>query len=69
MAAQKYRAAWNPKTHEGRIKLETEDGDKILMQLDNPAEFTAVLTMLATSEEIRIRDGFVQTGSELIDGD
>lgn len=69
MAAKKYRAEWNPKTHEGRIRLETDDGDKIMMQLDNPSEFTAVLTMLATSKEIRMRDGFVQTGSEAIGGD
>jgi len=67
VAAKKYKAAWNPKTHEGRIRLETGDGEKIMLQIDNPAEFTAVLTMLATSEEIRMRDGFIQTGSEAID--
>lgn len=69
MAAKKYKAAWNPETHEGRIRIETDDGDKIMLELDNPAEFTAVLTMLATSNEIRMRDGFVQTGSEAIDDD
>lgn len=69
MAAEKYKAAWNPETHQGRIRLETGDGDKIMFELDDPAEFTAVLTLLATSEEIRMRDGFIQTGSEAIDGD
>ena len=68
MAAKKYKAAWNPETHEGRIRLETSKGDRIMLELDNPAEFTAVLTMLATSEEISMRDGFIQTGSEEIDG-
>ena len=45
----------------------TGDGDKIMFELDNPAEFTAVLTMLATSDEIRMKDGFIQTGTEDID--
>ncbi len=67
MAAKSYKAAWNPETHEGRIRLETGDGDRIMLELDNPAEFTAVLTMLATSDEIRMRDGFIQTGTEEID--
>jgi len=67
MAAEKYKAAWNPETHEGRIRLETGKGEKIMLELDNPAEFTAILTMLATSEEIRMRDGFIQTGTEDID--
>jgi|GEM_PF-4447715 len=67
MAAKSYKAAWNPETHEGRIRLVTGDGDKIMFELDNPAEFTAILTMLATSDEIRMRDGFIQTGTEEID--
>ena len=68
MAAEKFRAAWNPTTHNGRIRLYTEDDEKVLMEFDDPAEFTAILTLLSTSEEIRIRDGYVQSGVEEIDG-
>jgi hypothetical protein len=69
MAAEKYKAAWNPETHQGRIRLETSGGEKVMLELDDPAEFTAVLTILATSDEVRMRDGFIQTGSEAIGDD
>lgn len=69
MAAEKYRAAWNPTTHTGRVKIYTGRGDRVLYEFDDPAEFTAVLTLLASSDEIRIRDGYIRTSDEPIDGE
>ncbi len=69
MAAEKYRAAWNPDTHEGRVRLYTDDDEKLMLEISDPAEFAAILTLLNTSTEIRLRDGFIQSGVEAIDGD
>jgi len=64
-----YGAAWNPKNNRGVIYFENIEGQKTRIELQDPGEFTAVLTILATSSDARIEaNGTVRSGREDLDG-
>ena len=69
MKIDKFKAAWNPETHVGRIRLYTNRDDKQMLEVPDAAEFTAMVTLLSSSEEIELKHGWLQTGTEPIDGD
>lgn len=69
MEIEKFKAAWNPETHEGRIRLYSDRDEKHMLEVSDPAEFTAMVTLLSSSEEIELKHGWLQTGAEAIDGD
>lgn len=60
----KFRAGWNPQQNRGRIRFGSDDGRTMNLDLDNPAEFTAILTILSSSEEVTFEDGILSTGTE-----
>lgn len=66
---KKYRAGWKPNTNEGQIRLQNPQGQTKTLNLSDPAEFAAVLTILATSDAAGISDaGVLWSGPEDIDG-
>lgn len=66
----KYRASWNPAQGHGAISIATTSGPKPPFNFKDPAEFTAVLTILATAEKAAITpDGLFVTGTEDVDGE
>lgn len=46
MDIKKYRTTWNTQTNEGTIDFVLENDEKGAITFDNPAEFTAVMTVL-----------------------
>ena len=68
-AIDRYRAGWKPDTNEGRIQFKSTAGQTESLVISDPAEFAAILAILATSNSAtRSDDGFIWTGAEAIDG-
>lgn len=66
---EQYRAGWKPNSNEGRIQLRSPTGQSIQIDLGDPAEFTAILTILATSNAAAVSDdGVVMSAAEELDG-
>lgn len=59
-----FRAGWHPQQNKGRIKFRAIDGGTATLDLDNPAEFTAILTILNSSAKVTIEDGIIWSGTE-----
>lgn len=65
----RYRAGWKPNTNQGRIKFRSTTGQTRHIDITDPAEFAAILAILATSNSATIDDnGVIYTGAEEIDG-
>ncbi len=65
----RYRAGWKPNTNEGRIHFRSTTGQTEKIDISDPAEFTAILAILATSNSATITDnGVIWSGAEEIDG-
>lgn len=62
-----FRAGWRPGSDEGRIFLKTASGEKEELTLNNPAEFTAVLTLLYSAKRAGIKNGVIWTSIEEVD--
>ena len=69
MEIEKFKAAWNPETHQGRFRLYSDRDEKLNLEIGDAAEFTAILALLSSSDEIELKHGWLQTGSEAIDGE
>lgn len=63
----KFRAGWHPGQDKGRIKFRTDDGQNLNLDLANPAEFTAILTILTSSTKVTIENGVIWSGAEDVD--
>jgi hypothetical protein len=63
----KFRAGWRPNDDKGRIWFQTADGKSKNLDLGNPAEFTAILTLLSSAKEVTIDEGVIWTGAEEVD--
>jgi hypothetical protein len=62
---EQYRAAWNPGTKSGIIFFRSTERNNMRLEFHDPAEFSAVLAILTTSDDARINDdGTIQTGAE-----
>lgn len=62
-----YRAAWNTRPNQGLIDVQATDDSTQRFRFENPAEFTAVLTILESSQTAFFNgEGSVFTGPELI---
>ena len=66
----KYRASWNPVRKIGAISISTKSGKRHKIDFPNPAEFTALLTLLATSERAGYDpNGLIFSDTEEVDGE
>ena len=64
----RYRAGWKPGTNQGRIQFRSTTGETKHIDINDPAEFGAILTILATSSSATIaNDGIIWSGAEEID--
>jgi len=59
-----FRAGWNPQQKKGRIYFRSDDDRTINLDLDDAAEFNAILTILSSSEDVRVEKGIIWTGAE-----
>ncbi len=66
---KEFRAGWHPNSNQGRIWFKTADGQTKNLDLENPAEFTAIVTLLSSAETVTIDKGIIWTGAEKVDGD
>ncbi len=66
---KKFRAGWRPNSDQGRIWFKTADGQTTKLDLGNPAEFAAIVTLLSSAETVTVDNGVIWTGPENIDGD
>lgn len=67
---EKYRAGWHPGTNRGQILVHFSTGTNKKINFENPAEFTAVLQVLATAEKVVVdKAGTIWTGTEDVDGE
>ena len=66
---EEYRAGWKPNHNQGRIRLRSTTGHTTQIDLSDPAEFAAILTILATSTGAAVSDGgTIWSAAEDIDG-
>lgn len=65
---EEYQAGWKPAKNEGRIIFTSTDDRKERIDIGDPAEFAAILTLLATSEKALIDDNrIIWTGTEPVE--
>lgn len=62
-----YKAGWNPQHNKGRIFFRLVGGKTVNLDLDNPAEFAAILTILSSSKQATIQKGEIWTGGEIVE--
>ena len=66
----KYISSWHPKNNKGIIKLKLDSGKTVTWKGSDPAEFTALLSILSSSKDPFVtKNGWISTGSEEPDED
>ncbi len=65
-----YVSSWHPKNNKGIIKLKLENDKTVTWHGKDPAEFSAILSILSSAEEPFVtKDGWISTGKEEPDAD
>ena len=64
-----YSAGWHSQQHNGRISFRASNGKTRHLNLNDPSEFTVILTILSSANEVTIEDGIIKTGKQPVDCD